>query len=131
MLRAVSLLVLFFLACATRAEIYSSGAPRSTGNDDTCDIALLPAATLLLPYFEVDLNAPPGEGETTLFTILNVTKAHARDELRRQMKRRIVAATERGDLSIQHVAQVDALCVVASELNVEAEKPEMRNRSTA
>ncbi len=23
-------------------------------NDDSCDIAVLPAATLLLPYFEVD-----------------------------------------------------------------------------
>lgn len=26
-------------------------------NDDSCDIALLPAATLLLPYFEADLQS--------------------------------------------------------------------------
>jgi hypothetical protein len=43
----------------------------STRNDDSCDIALLPAATLLLPYFEVDLDDP--EGSTTLFTVTNVT----------------------------------------------------------
>jgi len=42
-----------------------------TRNDDSCDIALLPAATLLLPYFEVDLDDP--NGSTTLFTITNVT----------------------------------------------------------
>jgi hypothetical protein len=46
--------------------------PTSRNNDDTCDIALLPAATLLLPYFEVDL-AAPGQGETTLFTVTNVS----------------------------------------------------------
>src|SRR5215213_1573512 len=42
-----------------------------TRNDDSCDIAALPAATLLLPYFEVDLDNP--DGSTTLFTITNVT----------------------------------------------------------
>jgi hypothetical protein len=40
----------------------------STNNDDSCDIALLPAATLLLPYFEVDLN---DRTTTTLFTVTN------------------------------------------------------------
>lgn len=47
--------------------------PTSTRNNDTCDIGLYPAATLLLPYFEVDFLAPPGAGETTLFTVTNVT----------------------------------------------------------
>ena len=42
----------------------------TTSNDDSCDIAVLPAATLLLPYFEVDLDNPTGE--TTIFTITNV-----------------------------------------------------------
>jgi hypothetical protein len=42
-------------------------------NDDSCDIATLPAATLLLPYFEVDLDDVAGE--TTLFTVTNVTNA--------------------------------------------------------
>jgi len=36
-----------------------------------CDISLRPAATLLLPYFQVDLQ--PG-GTTTIFTITNTTK---------------------------------------------------------
>jgi len=31
--------------------------PATTANDDSCDISLLPAATLLLPYFEVDFNS--------------------------------------------------------------------------
>jgi hypothetical protein len=43
----------------------------NTNNDDSCDVALLPAATLLLPYFAVDLDHP--DGETTLFTITNVS----------------------------------------------------------
>jgi hypothetical protein len=41
-------------------------------NDATCDIKVGPAATLLLPYFEVDLDKA-GE-QTTLFTITNVSR---------------------------------------------------------
>jgi hypothetical protein len=41
-------------------------------NDATCDIKVGPAATLLLPYFEVDLEKT-GE-QTTLFTITNVSR---------------------------------------------------------
>src|SRR4051794_7487291 len=41
-------------------------------NDATCDIKVGPAATLLLPYFEVDL-AATGE-QTTLLTITNVSR---------------------------------------------------------
>jgi hypothetical protein len=41
-------------------------------NDSTCDVKVGPAATLLLPYFEVDL-AATGE-QTTLFTITNVSR---------------------------------------------------------
>jgi len=40
-------------------------------NDDSCDVATLPAATLLLPYFEVDVD--DFGGDTTLLTITNVT----------------------------------------------------------
>ncbi|HET8772482.1 MAG TPA: hypothetical protein VFP80_01775 [Thermoanaerobaculia bacterium] len=47
----------------------------TTRNNDSCDIAVLPAATLLLPYFEVDLDQPGGE--TTLFTVTNVTNTDA------------------------------------------------------
>jgi hypothetical protein len=41
-------------------------------NDATCDIKVGPAATLLVPYFEVDL-AATGE-QTSLFTITNVSR---------------------------------------------------------
>jgi hypothetical protein len=43
----------------------------TTRNDDSCDISVAPAATLLLPYFEVALEPP--FGATTLFTVTNVT----------------------------------------------------------
>ncbi len=56
------------------ATIFPTGAPLTTNNDDSCDIAMLPAATLLLPYFEVDLTTPP-VNQTTIFTIVNVTNA--------------------------------------------------------
>jgi hypothetical protein len=45
----------------------------TTLNDDSCDIGVTPAATLLLPYFEVDFQAPKGEGVTTHFTITNTS----------------------------------------------------------
>jgi hypothetical protein len=63
--------LLVFLASTAHAGTFTSGLPHSTDNDDSCDIALLPAATLLLPYFEVDLGDPLGE--TTLFTITNAS----------------------------------------------------------
>jgi hypothetical protein len=48
----------------------STVSPTTTNNDDSCDIALQPAATLLLPYFEVDFRT---HTTTTLFTIENVS----------------------------------------------------------
>ena len=51
----------------------AASGPTSTNNDDTCDIGVAPAATLLLPYFEVDFNAPATSARTTLFTITNVS----------------------------------------------------------
>jgi hypothetical protein len=50
---------------------FDDGGPATTNNDDSCDISVAPAATLLLPYFEVDIDDPAGE--TTLFTITNVS----------------------------------------------------------
>jgi hypothetical protein len=50
---------------------YLTGAPTTTNNDDSCDIGVAPAATLLLPYFEVDLASRTGE--RTIFTITNVS----------------------------------------------------------
>lgn len=65
--RLLSLLPLLGLALSLSAA--------TTRNDDSCDIAVLPAATLLLPYFEVDVDDP--QGETTLVTITNVTHLDA------------------------------------------------------
>ncbi|HUR81084.1 MAG TPA: hypothetical protein VM733_09970, partial [Thermoanaerobaculia bacterium] len=60
------LLLLPFLALSLRA------AP-TRDNESSCDIAMLPAATLLLPYFEVDL--ADRTVADTRFTIVNVTNA--------------------------------------------------------
>src|SRR5258708_3416428 len=48
-----------------------AGGPPKTNNDDSCDIGVAPAATLLLPYFEVDFT---NRTQDTLFTITNVTR---------------------------------------------------------
>jgi hypothetical protein len=57
----------------TGATLVSTASPTTTNNDDSCDIAILPAATLLLPYFEVDFAAPPATATTTLFSVTNVS----------------------------------------------------------
>jgi hypothetical protein len=55
--------------CLAAASIHAA----STSNDDSCDVAVMPAATLLLPYFEVDLISAAGTGETTIFTVTNMS----------------------------------------------------------
>src|SRR5438477_9270560 len=47
--------------------------PTTINNDDSCDIAWQPAATLLLPYFEVDFTSPPTSAVQTLFSIQNTS----------------------------------------------------------
>jgi hypothetical protein len=42
---------------------------------EMCAIDPVPAATLLLPYFEVDTAADPGVGRTTLFSVNNASAA--------------------------------------------------------
>ena len=71
MKRTLTILTLLLLAIPAMAATFGNGNPRTTNNDDSCDIAVLPAATLLLPYFEVDIDTPVGS--TTLFTITNTT----------------------------------------------------------
>ncbi|HEX9160567.1 MAG TPA: hypothetical protein VF980_02580 [Thermoanaerobaculia bacterium] len=48
-------------------------APSTTNNDDSCDIGTYPAATLLLPFFQVDLGTA-GTGRTVLFDITNTSR---------------------------------------------------------
>jgi uncharacterized repeat protein (TIGR01451 family) len=49
-----------------------TGPTGSTGGK-TCEIDVVPAATLLIPYFSVDLSSP--SGETTLFSVINAKAA--------------------------------------------------------
>jgi hypothetical protein len=53
---------------------FTTGQPTTTNNADSCDIGVTPAATLLLPYFEVDTTAAAGAGATTLWTITNTSR---------------------------------------------------------
>lgn len=66
------LLLSLFLAAAAAGGTFATP-PTTTNNDDSCDIALQPAATLLLPYFEVDFNSPRASAVQTLFTVQNVS----------------------------------------------------------
>jgi hypothetical protein len=59
------------LVLSSFALTASAYGPATKANDDSCDIALQPAATLLLPHFAVDFTNPAGE--TTLLSITNVT----------------------------------------------------------
>ena len=65
---------LVLLSIPAGATTFNNGNPATTNNDDSCDIAALPAATLLLPYFEVDFSAPQSTARTTLFTVVNTTQ---------------------------------------------------------
>lgn len=69
-MRRGAIAIAMVLAATAHAEVYERGGPSTTNNDDTCDVAVLPAATLLLPYFEVDL--ANRSGATTSFTVTNV-----------------------------------------------------------
>jgi len=62
----------FLLAFLFTTSIFAAN-PTTTSNDDSCDIAVQPAATLLLPYFEVDFKSPQSTAVTTLFTVTNVS----------------------------------------------------------
>jgi hypothetical protein len=66
-MKTITFILALLLACGASAAT-------TTRNDDSCDIAVLPAATLLLPYFEVDLD---DGSQTTLLTITNVTNTDA------------------------------------------------------
>jgi hypothetical protein len=66
-------LVLAITLATPLSAATSATSPRTTNNDDSCDISVQPAATLLLPYFDVDFNATPANAVNTLFTVQNVS----------------------------------------------------------
>lgn len=68
MLRWVLLLVVTALIVS-----FPAAAQFTRSNDDSCDIGVAPAATLLLPYFEVDFTAPEDRARTTLLSVTNVS----------------------------------------------------------
>ena len=68
MKRLISTAILLVFTASLSAATFTINGPSTTNNDDGCDIGLFPAATLLLPYFEV--GDQPGE-DTTIFTVTN------------------------------------------------------------
>lgn len=61
------------LTITPNATFANATGPSTTNNDDSCDIGVAPAATLLLPYFEVDFVSAATTARTTLFTITNTS----------------------------------------------------------
>jgi hypothetical protein len=57
----------------TANATFAAGAPTTTNNRDSCEITVSPAATLLLPHFEVNIAAPSTEAVNTIFTITNTS----------------------------------------------------------
>jgi hypothetical protein len=55
------------------AAVSAGASPTTTNNDDSCDIVVAPAATLLLPYFEVQIDSVQSSAATTLFSVTNVS----------------------------------------------------------
>lgn len=47
--------------------------PGGPASAEMCTVDVVPAASLLLPYFEVDWIQPSGEGKTTLFSVNNAS----------------------------------------------------------
>jgi hypothetical protein len=71
--RCAAVILASLLALSAAAGTSTRLKPTTTDNDDSCDISVLPAATLLLPYFEVDFSLPSATALTTLFTVQNTT----------------------------------------------------------
>ena len=66
--------MLLFVAPALFAATPPMARHAVVENNASCDIGTYPAATLLLPYFEVDFNAPSTTAINTLFTVTNTSK---------------------------------------------------------
>lgn len=62
---------------ATRSRTSAPTVHRVTTieNNQSCDIGTYPAATLLLPYFEVEVGKPVNLAANTLFTVVNTSRA--------------------------------------------------------
>jgi len=60
-----------------RAATRPPQAPRDTTieNNASCDISTSPAATLLLPYFEVDITKHVSQARNTIFSVINTSRS--------------------------------------------------------
>src|SRR5687767_12692471 len=67
-------ILILFVLDSRAAGPFRTGGPATIDNDASCDISLLPAATLLLPYFEVDITSPFATNENTIFTVTNTSQ---------------------------------------------------------
>src|SRR6185295_17045114 len=68
------LIALLLLAINIEAETFTFRSPSTTNNDDSCDVSVAPAATLLLPYFEVDISGWQSTARTTTFSVINTSR---------------------------------------------------------
>jgi hypothetical protein len=67
----------FLLALLTAASAFAAPMPRAkvvTANNASCDVGSYPAATLLLPYFDVDFGQQSTTAVDTIFTVINTSK---------------------------------------------------------
>jgi hypothetical protein len=62
-------------AVTPNATFTNGNFPTTTNNDDSCETSVMPAATLLLPIFDVNITAAIGASDNTLFTITNVSSS--------------------------------------------------------
>jgi len=74
MRRVLPFAVLLFLAFGAAAATQVRR-PLTVDNGATCDISVSPAATLLLPHFEVEINKKSTEAFNTIFSIVNTSRS--------------------------------------------------------
>ena len=68
--------VLVSIAFVVFGVVSSHAATKTYVNDNnaSCDLGTYPAATLLLPYFEVDFESPATKAVNTIFTVINTSR---------------------------------------------------------
>jgi hypothetical protein len=77
----ISILTACFLTVAASAATKRAGNPAkpfvrdaAIENATSCDLSVTPAATLLLPYFEVDIQGAVNDATNTIFAVINTSK---------------------------------------------------------
>jgi hypothetical protein len=62
-----------FAATSRRVAAPAAARPMTIDNAGSCDLSNTPSATLLLPYFEVELGKRVNDAANTIFTIINTS----------------------------------------------------------